>query len=253
MNKIKKLLYAVFILYIFGGVYLYFFQRDFIYYNTQEIKHNERNVVFNIQNEDIKIIVLNENKENAILYFPGRSEIAADNISKFKRIFPNKTVYLINYRGYGGSSGIPTEKNLFFDASFIYTKIQKEHKNITVVGRSLGSGIASYIAQKFEIFKLVLVTPYDSIVNMAKDKYPYYPISLILKDKYDSLERVKNLSVKTLIILASEDKTVPAKYSNNLINAFNKKNLRVKTIKDSGHGTIVDKDEYLKELSLFIN
>lgn len=144
-----------------------------------------------------------------------------------------------------------TEKNLFYDAKFIYNKISKRHKNISIVARSLGTGIATYITKNSQVSKLILVTPYDSIVNMAKDKYPFYPIHLILKDQYNSVQRVKDIKIPTLILLASEDKTIPAKYSNNLIKAFNNKDLKIITIKDSGHGSIIKKKEYYKEMNLF--
>ena len=84
MNKIKKLLYAVFILYIFGGVYLYFFQRDFIYYNTKEIKHNESTVIFKIQNEtlDEHIRSFEENLRNGervVVFAHSRGNLFANN------------------------------------------------------------------------------------------------------------------------------------------------------------------------------
>ena len=89
-------------------------------------------------------------------------------------------------------------------------------------------------------------------MGMAKDKYPFYPISFILKDHYNSLKRVKNIRSKTLVLLASKDETIEAKYSNNLIKAFNPKILTVKTIKDSGHNSIIKKEDYFKEMRLFL-
>jgi len=250
--KIKNILSCFVLIYLAGGIYLYVFQRDFIYFTKPEIKHEALVENLIIQKETIKVIILNPNKKNAILYLPGRSESVANRINEFKINFPKHTVYLVNYRGYGGSTGAASEKNLFNDAKFIYKKIQTKHQDIALIGRSLGTGIATYLGEKLNFSKIILVTPYDSIVGMAKDKYPFYPISMILKDHYNSLKRVKNIRTKTLVLLASKDETINEKYSNNLIKAFNPKVLSVKTIKDSGHNTIIKKEEYFKEIRLFL-
>ena len=242
---------TIVMLYLLGGIGLYIFQRSFIYFPTKKTEHHELIRTYNIQNEEIHVISLNQNKKNAIIYFGGRSEAVANNIHNFKKAFPNHAVYLVNYRGYGGSSGEPTETNLFYDAQFIYKEISKTHENISIIGRSLGTGVATYIAESREINKLVLVTPYDSILHMAQDKYPFYPISLILKDQYNSIQRVSNLKIPTLIFLAQEDKTIKSKYSNSLIQAFNPSVLTIKTIKDSGHKTIVEKEDYIHSLYEF--
>ena len=205
-----------------------------------------------IENENIKVIVLNQNKQNAILYFGGRSESVANNINDFKNTFPNHTVYLVNYRGYGGSTGEPTEKNLYNDATFIYNSISLKHKDIVVIGRSLGTGVATYIASTSKIEKMVLVTPYDSILTMAEDKYPFYPIHYILEDQYNSINRVAEITIPSLILLASTDETIDKKYSNNLIQEFSSSNLEVFTIANSGHKNIIEKEEYLKKLKFFL-
>ena len=127
---IINILILVLLGYLLVTLALYFFQRSFIYFPTQEIKHNSLIKNMKIENENIKVIVLNQDKQNAILYFGGRSEGVANNITDFKNTFPNHTVYLVNYRGYGGSSGKPTEKNLYNDATFIYNTISQKHKNI---------------------------------------------------------------------------------------------------------------------------
>jgi len=206
-----------------------------------------------IENETIKVVVLNQDKQNAILYFGGRSESVANNITDFKNTFPNHTVYLVNYRGYGGSSGNPTEKNLYNDATFIYNTISEKHKHIVVIGRSLGTGVATYIASTSQIQKMVLVTPYDSILNMAEDKYPFYPIRHILEDQYNSINRVENITKPTLILLASVDETINARYSNNLIEKFNPSNLNVFTIPNTGHKNIIENEEYFNLLKDFVD
>ncbi len=87
---------------------------------------------------------------------------------------------------------------------------------------------------------------------MAKDKYPFYPIKYILKDQYNSINRVKKIDYPTLIFLASEDKTVKHKYSKNLIKEFKPSLLTVKTIANTNHKNIVDEVQYFKNLKEFL-
>jgi hypothetical protein len=77
---------------------------------------------------------------------------------------------------------------LFSDALAIYDRIKKDHQQIIAIGRSLGTGVAVYLAAQREIEKLVLVTPFDSLRSVAQEIYPIYPISLILKESYRSIE-----------------------------------------------------------------
>ncbi len=110
------------------------------------------------------------------------------------------TVYLIPYRGYGNNAGTPAEQVLYSDAVQIYTTIKDQHDSVSLMGRSLGSGIATYVAANRQVDKLILVTPFDSIENVAKDIYWMFPVSLLIKDKFRSSERVKDITAPNLYI-----------------------------------------------------
>lgn len=239
-----KLFNSIVFIYLLITALLYIFQRDFIYFPTSKKDHNYQIENFMINDEKIEVVVLNKKKENAILYFGGNAESVVNNASIFLEIFKNHTVYLINYRGFAGSSGNPTEEGLYKDSLSIYDKIIKRHKNISVMGRSLGTGIATYLASNRDTSKLILITPYDSIEHIAQDKYIFFPISILLKDKYNSVERVNKIKSKTLIILAQYDNIINSKYSQILIDAFPKEQIIVKTIKEMGHITLSDSKEY---------
>ncbi len=95
--------------------------------------------------------------------------------------------------------------------------------------------MATYVAAHREVSKLALITPFDSIVNVAQDRYPLYPVAWLLDDKYDSLNRIERIKAKTFIVLAQNDKVVPEKRTQELINAFNSEQLQVRIIKNRGH------------------
>jgi len=239
-------------IYVLFGILLFIFQRDFLYYPTEKHTHPFQIKQFLIGEESIDVIVLNKGKSNAIMYFGGNGESVVGNAPDFVKIFPNHTVYLVNYRGYGGSTGTPTEQSLYSDARHIYDSIINQHKQVSVIGRSLGTGVATYLASQREIHKIILVTPYDSIEHIAQDRYPIYPISLLLKDKYNSIRRIKDIKSDTLIILAEHDMVIPLKYSTQLIKAFPSLQVTVEIIKGAGHNSLSQKEVYYQLLKQFI-
>ena len=99
---------------------------------------------------------------------------------------------------------------------------------------------------------MILITPYDSIKNIAQKRFPIYPIFLLLKDKYDSIGRVKNIKAKTMILIAENDEVIPKKHSLKLFNEFPSEQIEMKTISNSGHNDISYKIEYHKYLKSFL-
>ena len=121
------------------------------------------------------------------------------------------------------------------------------------MGRSLGSGAATYLASKRPVEKMVLVSPYDSIKSVAQNKFPIYPMFLLLKDKYDSIGRVKEIQSKTIVLMAENDEVIPKKHSLRLISEFPREQITVKTISNTGHNDISNKMEYYDHLKNFLN
>ena len=238
--------------YLLIAVLLFVFQRAFLYFPTAKLAHTFTIVQFLNEEERVEVLVLNERQENAILYFGGNAESVVHSSPDFATAFPAHTVYLVNYRGYAGSSGKPTEKAFYADAQHIYDIIEKRHANVSVIGRSLGSGVATFLAATREIHRMALITPYDSIQRIAQDRFPIYPISILLKDKYNSVDRINAIESKTLVILAEHDNVIPLKYSVRLIEAFPQQQITVKTILGAGHNDLSDTDEYYLLLRNFM-
>jgi len=245
---IKLLLLA----YIAYGVLIFINQRDFLYAPTDKLNHLFNEVIFHNDKESINVIVVNDKKEKAILYFGGNGDTVARSAFAFDRFFPDHTVYLVNYRGYGGSSGEPSEKGIYSDALAIFDQIRSKHSDISVLGRSLGSGVATYLASRRDIEKLVLITPYDSVQSMVQERFPMYPMSILLKEKYDSVSRAKGIEVKTLVLIAEKDSVITMKHSQKLIDAFPASKVDVKIIKGVGHNSILRDDRYYHVLQTFL-
>ncbi len=239
-------------IYVLFGLLLYIFQRHLLYFPTPKITHAYNTMQLAIDEGVLEVIVLNGGKPDAIVYFGGNGESVVGNAASFSEVFANHAVYLVNYRGYGGSSGAPTEAALYADAQHLYDTISPGYGEIAVIGRSLGSGVATFLASTRRIGKMILITPYNSIENMAQNRYPIFPISLLLKDKFNSASRIRDIDSATLIILAEYDTVIPAKYSHLLIREFPPSQLTVEVIEDVGHNSLSGSNKYYTLLQQFM-
>ena len=244
-------------------VLMYIMQRSLLYFPTAPaVNISEKAVTFHNGEVSLQGWVLNPGHSKAIVYFAGNAEQIEHNIAFFKRNFADISVYLVNYRGYGNSSGQPTEAGLFSDALAIYDQIKTHHPDITVMGRSLGTAVATYLAANRAVSHLILVTPFDSIVNVAQQNYPLLPVSLLLKDKYESWKLTKQInsqtSTKVLIVIAELDRIVPPAHAKQLLSHFNEgktdgNSISVATITGAQHNNIAAYPAYLQAISTFLD
>ncbi|TNF43925.1 MAG: alpha/beta hydrolase [Epsilonproteobacteria bacterium] len=239
--------------YVLMCLILYVFQRQIIYLPTSEVNvpgvdHRE----LDTGDVRIKIWVLNPGKEKALIYFGGNAENVAYNIESFRTLFTDRTVYLVNYRGYGGSSGSPHEEGLYHDALSVYDHFSKEHSGLSVMGRSIGAAVATNLATKRNIDKLILVTPFDSAVNVGKKIYRVFPIGLIVKEKLDSASKAPNITTETLIVVAANDRIIPYENTQNLVESFKKEWIKVVTLNNVGHNSVHHHPNYKKNIKAFM-
>ncbi|MEA3267412.1 MAG: alpha/beta hydrolase [Candidatus Fermentibacteria bacterium] len=239
--------------YIATAAYLYMNQRKFLYFPQPGVLATGEQQI-EIRNGDITLRgwVVNPGNSNAIIYFGGNGERPEASIVDFKDLFSNHTIYFINYRGYGESDGSPTETGLYDDAMAIYDHISPDHNHIIVIGRSLGTGVATYLATERDIHRLVLVEPYDCLVNIAQATYPIFPMRLMMKDRYNSAERASRITAPTLIIKAENDQIIPGTSTDNLIARFNRDILETATIPEATHNNIQNYTQYYMLLRDFI-
>jgi fermentation-respiration switch protein FrsA (DUF1100 family) len=121
---------------------------------------------------------------------------------------------IISWRGFSGNSGKPSEQGLYKDGKSAIDWLKKKglvEKDIILYGESLGTGIATQIAQNKKFAGLILETPFTSMVDAAKNVYPYIPVSLLLKDKYENDKKIKNINIPVLVLHGEADKIVPFK------------------------------------------
>ncbi|WP_321282879.1 alpha/beta hydrolase [uncultured Vibrio sp.] len=250
----KSMLVALVVCYTLFTLTFYSLQRRFLYFPqlASEV-YGEMNTCFVVDGAQLCGWVLNEGQTKALIYYGGNAESIEANIPLFEAIAPNYTIYLIPYRGYGINLGTPTEKVLYNDAVQIFLSVEGNHDSISLMGRSLGSGIATYVAANQKVDKLILVTPFDSIENVAKDIYWMFPISWLIKDKYRSADRVKDITALTYIFIAEEDRVIPRARTDQLIAKFDVQLVDVVVIAGAGHNTISQFPSYSSRLQQILN
>jgi pimeloyl-ACP methyl ester carboxylesterase len=130
----------------------------------------------------------------------------------------------LNYRGYGRSEGKPGEQELVADALALYDALagspDVDARRIVVVGRSLGTGVAARVAAERPVAGAILVSPYDSLVEVGRGHYPWLPVSWLLRHRFDSLAAAKNARVPLLTIVGSADGIIPLSRSRALHEAW---------------------------------
>jgi pimeloyl-ACP methyl ester carboxylesterase len=199
----------------------------------------------------LKIWTVERPGPEAVIYFGGNAEDVGASVGAFAARLPDASLYFVNYRGYGGSTGAPSERALVEDAVALYDDVHARHPEISVIGRSLGSGVASAVASKRDVKRLALVTPFDNLVNVARGHYRWFPVGLMLRDRFDSAGRAAMISAEVLVMVAAADELVPRARTEALVSAFREKP-RVVVLEGATHNTIDLNPRYLGELATFL-
>jgi pimeloyl-ACP methyl ester carboxylesterase len=157
-----------------------------------------------------------------VLYFGGNAEDVSWMLEDAARRVPGAGWLLVSYRGYGGSEGAPSEASIKADALrwYDYAARELKPKEIAVFGRSLGSGAAVFLASQRSISKVVLVTPFDSLVEVAKRHYPFLPVNLMLRHRFDSIGQASAIKAPLLCIAAARDEIIPSAHARKLYDAW---------------------------------
>ncbi|HEY2344415.1 MAG TPA: alpha/beta hydrolase [Xanthomonadaceae bacterium] len=195
--------------------------------------------------------VANPDKTDAVIYFGGNGEPVERNVDSFRDLLPDRSVYLVPYRGYGPNAGTPSEQGIEADALAVFDFAHARHARVAVIGRSLGSGVATYVAARRPVERLVLVTPYDSILDIARERYGLFPVSLLLRDRYESWRNAGGIRVPVLAVLGEDDEIIPRASSDNLIAHFPTKPAVV-VIPHAGHNNLSNDELYAKSIRDFL-
>jgi len=234
-----KLFGLVLILYALLCVFAYARQRSLIYYPTPASGGGVGEAVpFPVAGAVLQLWVVRGSGSSAAIYFGGNAESVAGSAEAFARAAPDRTWVFVNYRGYGGSTGKPSEEALVADALAVWDWARLDHSDVAVVGRSLGSGVAVQLAAARPVSRLVLVTPFDSLVSVGQEALPWLPVSWLARDRFESVNYAPRVSCPTLALIAGDDEVIAPRHARQLVEAFRPGGVSAIEVPGAGHNDI---------------
>ena len=257
---VSSVVLAYFIIILF----VYFYQRNLLYHPSENNYLNDK-ITFNYEeifietDKKIKLkswfIKKDLNKFKTILIFHGNAGNLLNRVYKLNEL--NKldvNILLISWRGFSGNKGKPTEKNLYRDAEEAVKWLNNRgaiSKNIILYGESLGTGVAIELGTRNAFGGIILESPFTSIANAAKIYYPYLPVNILLKDRYDSIGKIKNITTPILIMHGKKDNIVPQKMGLELYEKANQP--KFSYFPENDDHLMEYNDNLLNSIKLFIN
>ena len=207
MIYIAFILFTLLILWFAFYQWQYFMVFSPVYYREEPLC--DECLVLSVKTEDgIELEgAIYEPKEvyNTLLVFVGRSHDAVGLINRFAKLYPHARIITFNYRGYGKSEGVPSEKNLLHDGLKIAHLVQKNYGDFYLLGFSIGSSVAAYVASKIDVKALFLLGAFDSIPALAKQRY-FLDFSRFLRYKFSTKDFVKSVDAPTYLFVSQKMK-----------------------------------------------
>ena len=264
MKYIYILITSTIVIYLILLTLIYINQRKLLYLPSENNYLDDPinftyNEFFIEVDKDVKIkswlIEKDLKKYKTILFLHGNAGNLFNRSYKLNRLNElNLNVLIISWRSFSGNLGEPNETNLYGDAKKAVKWLNDrgvETKNIILYGESLGTGVAVEIGQTNKFNSIILESPYTSMVKAAKIYYPYLPVNLLLKDKYNSEKKIKNIKTPILIMHGKKDNIVPFYMGKKLFETANKPK-KFLQIEEDDH-MLSFNDNLLLEIKNFIN
>ena len=228
-------------------------QRDLMYFPAfTRTSAEDTDLTLVVDDVRLRAWVVNPGRAHALVYFGGNAEAVEVHRDAFAHWFPGHTVYLPAYRGYGASEGSPSEGALKQDALALFDHAAARHASVDVIGRSLGSGVAAHVASRRPVQRLSLVTPFDSMVTVARHHYPWLPVDWLIRDRFDSALLLARFEGEVQVVRAGHDEVVPAHSTRRLIDALPRASTSVVTLAGAGHKTVDADPAYGAALQAFM-
>lgn len=254
MIEIASIALVLAVIYLLVAACLYLYQRRLIYHPVAaDPDFSATEIYIDRGGARLHGWVLNPGKSRAVVYFGGNSEMITHRRQYFEQVFGDYSVYLINYRGYGKSQGRPSESGLFSDALVIYDELIERHDSVIAYGRSLGSGVAVHLAARRQLEKVILLTPYDSLVEVGRKRYPLFPVRLLIKDRFDSVSAASGIQTPVLIAAAEHDREITLDHTLALKQSLRYAPLEFEVIAGAAHNDIIDFPAYRRLVQNFIS
>lgn len=230
--NLPNVLIVIFIAYLIVVMFIYFYQRKLLYHPSENNYLDETNLNHKIEKiyvqSDTKLIswYYNNNKSHkTILFFHGNAGRLDNRVYKLNELAKlNINYFIVAYRGFSGNEGKPSEEGIYKDSEAAKKWLNEngvDDKNIILYGESLGTAVAVDLASKNNFAGIILESPFTSMTKLAKKYYPYLPVKILLKDKYDSENKLHKINIPILIMHGYKDTIVPFEMGKEMFNKSN--------------------------------
>ena len=225
------------------------------YLDENKLTHKIEKVFVKSDNQLIGWYHFKDRKYKTLLFFHGNAGNLQNRIYKLNEIAELELNYLIiAYRGFSGNEGKPTEEGLYNDSMAAKRWLNSnsiDDSNIILYGESLGTAVAVDLGSKFPFAGIILESPFTSMVELSKIYYPYLPVSLLLKDRYDSINKISKITFPKLVMHGDKDNIVPFSMGKRMFESFSEPKF---SYFKSGDDHMMDFDqELLGNIKNFIN
>ena len=255
---------SIILAYLLVNLFVYFYQRNLLY-NPSENNYLNDKINFDYQeifietDKDIKLkswfINKNLKRFKTLVFFHGNAGNLLNRVHKLNELSKlDLNILLISWRSFSGNKGKPTEENLYYDARQIVKWLKTQgldNKDIVLYGESLGTGVAIELASKNNFGGIILESPFTSMVDTAKIYYPYLPVNLLLRDRYDSKSKIKNIKSPVLIMHGKMDNIVPQRMGLELFEKAN--NPKFSYFPENDDHMMEYNSQLLNKIKLFIS
>ena len=217
-----KLFLTLILIYLTLLIVIFLAQRKLLYEPTENNYLEENLLSHKVEkikipsNDNINLIswyFLKNKNFKTLVFFHGNAGGLENRIYKLNHLSDLNLNYLIfAYRGFSGNNGKPTEEGIYRDSKAVINWLNSKgikKKDIILYGESLGGAVAIEIAQKESFAGIILESTFTSMIDMGQKYYPIFPVSFLLKDKYETKNKIKNLNSPTLVMHGKKDKVVP--------------------------------------------
>lgn len=248
---IRRIIISLLLIYIIIVFLMTLFQRSFIYFPERlpvdrplRLPEGSREVSLMVkgigricgvyhpaEKDELMVLLLHGNAKNLLHYMDLYNGLVRLKVG----------VLMIDYPGFGKSGGTPTEKSVYESAEAALRWLVKERNippsKIVLFGKSLGTAVATYLATRNDCAGLILESPFKSIVSVGQSQYPFLPVRLLIRDRYEILSRVRSVVEPLLVIVAEEDTLVEPEESYAVYEAANEPKSLL-TIRGAEHNDI---------------
>jgi len=252
MTALIAILAVLLFVYVGLAAMLYFTQRSMMYF--PETIHTSPAQAGLPEAEEISLTaadgvhivgwhVAPHDGQPVILYLHGNGGALRYRVERFHRLIKEGVgLVAIEYRGFGGSEGSPSEAGLFADAEAAYAFAAGRYPpdQLVLWGESLGTGLAVYLAAEKPVGRVILEAPFTSTAAVAAQRYWFMPVRLLMKDQFRSDERIANVTAPVLILHGLNDRVVPYAMGEQMFDLA-KGNKHIVRFIDGGHE---DLDQY---------